>query len=393
MKSKVKKTISLPLINSDKRNNQHYYSICIKAIKDNKDGMINKKECIDSMRKLKKEALIQERQKIYLSSLINNSSRPKLKKLKIINKVSNRKRTLSQILDENQKTEKKLMEKRQISAKRLNLNDYNFSQMLEYNLNRLKANTMNPDKLKTIKIKKLNSKRNIKNNNRNALKNKKDEMALRLPHRYYVFKKINEYLESNNIPIFELLKDNPFQRKPYQISRGYEFLEAVKFDNYEFVKSALQTSKDYLFVFDYYGQTCYHWAAKLGNLKMLKILIEFGKYHNQKDFKGRTPLYLAAYNNNKEVCDFLLKNQANIHLKDKLGNSVADIAGSRELRFYLMDFFAHPFSNPIYRKKIADFLKIRRKKHLENLKEKLRLRDILANNEENENNESNNEYE
>ena len=33
-----------------------------------------------------------------------------------------------------------------------------------------------------------------------------------------------------NIPLFELIKHNPFQTKPYQIPKGYEFLQAVKFN-------------------------------------------------------------------------------------------------------------------------------------------------------------------
>ena len=68
----------------------------------------------------------------------------------------------------------------------------------------------------------------------------------------------------------------------------------------------LDSNPNYLFTIDYFGQTPYHWAAKLGDLKMTKILLDYGLYHNQKDYKGRTPLYIAAMNNNKDVCNFLL---------------------------------------------------------------------------------------
>ena len=119
----------------------------------------------------------------------------------------------------------------------------------------------------------------------------------------------------------------------------------------------MQTSNDFLFVFDYYGQTGYHWAAKLGDLKMLRILLDYGKHHNQKDFKGRTPLYLAAVNNNREVCDLLLRNKANIHLRDNLGKSASDVAGSRELQYYLGDIMTQPFSNPMFKKKVDDYLR------------------------------------
>lgn len=181
----------------------------------------------------------------------------------------------------------------------------------------------------------------------------------KLGKRFTLFKTILNYLESNNITLYELLSHNPFQNKPYQLAKSYDFLVAVKFKNYEYVSEALQSTKRYLFSFDYFGQTAYHWAAKLGDLKMLKLLMEFGLYHNQKDFKGRTPLYLAAVNNLKEICHYLLINNGNIFLKDKRGLSPAEVAGSRELKEYLFDFMAQPFSNPIYKARIHSFLKER----------------------------------
>ena len=191
--------------------------------------------------------------------------------------------------------------------------------------------------------------------------NKSDHFVIqrKLSKRYTLFKTILNYLESNNITLYELLRDNPFQSKPYELSKSYDFLLAVKFKNYEYVTEALQNTKRYLFSFDYFGQTAYHWAAKLDDIKMLKLLLDFGLYHNQKDFKGRTPLYLAALNNHKEICNYLLINNGNIFLKDKRGLSPADVAGSKELKYYLYEYMAQPFSNPIYKARIHSFLKDR----------------------------------
>ena len=200
--------------------------------------------------------------------------------------------------------------------------------------------------------------------------------------RYTLFKTILNYLESNNITLNELLDNSPFQSKPYELPNSYDFLAAVKYKNYDYVTEALQFSRKYLFCFDYYGQTAYHWAAKLGDLKMLKLLLEFGLFHNQKDFKGRTPLYLAAVNNHKEICNFLLSNNGNIFLKDKNGLCPADVAGNRELKLYLYDYMSQPFSNPIYKARIQAFLKEReeriklkrQKEEEEKLKEEKRKR-------------------
>ena len=181
----------------------------------------------------------------------------------------------------------------------------------------------------------------------------------RIGKRYTLFKTILNYLESNNITLDELLHNNPFQIKPYELEKSYDFLLAIKFQNYQYVLEALQFTNRYLFSFDYYGQTAYHWAAKLADLKMLKILLSYGMYHNQKDFKGRTPLYIAALNNHKDVCVFLLNNNGNIFLKDKKGLCPADVAGSLELKAYLFDFMTLPFSNPIYKARIQSLIKER----------------------------------
>ena len=180
-----------------------------------------------------------------------------------------------------------------------------------------------------------------------------------LPRRYAIFKKILEYLESNNITLQEYIERNPFQTKPYQIPKSFEFLQAIKFKNYKFILEALQFSNDYLFCFDYYGQTCYHWAAKLGNIKLLATLIDNGKHHNQKDFEGRTPLYLAAANNDRNICEMLIRNKANVHLRDNYGRSPADVAGNKELKYYLQDLLTQPYSNPLSKQRIANFLRER----------------------------------
>ena len=131
---------------------------------------------------------------------------------------------------------------------------------------------------------------------------------------------------------------------------------------------------------------------------MTKILVKYGPYLNQKDYKGRTPLYIAAMNNNKDVCNFLLSKGANIFLKDKSGLGPADAAGSPEMKSFLLDFMSQPFSNPIYKSRIKQILidreeKIERKNsQLEEQKRKeenAKLLNININNIE-ENKENNN---
>ena len=376
MKQKLNQ-ITLPYIQPDRKTHHNFYSVCIKAIENNKDGVLDKAECIRKINKLREEKLLQQNKRNLgkTSSLNFNPSHTSMK-LKIrTNRIINKRRNLSQIILECEKLEEQKNLKKQFSSTMIN-EDQNKDPNKKVNDGLKESKDINTNniikKKKNTNIYTLNLN---KNRNKSILIKNKEKTIKNLPKRYSTFKRISEYLESNDIALFELLKHNPFQKKPYQISKGYEFLEAVKFKNYQFVKEALQTSNDYLFVFDYYGQTCYHWAAKLGDLKMLSILLDYGKHHNQKDFKGRTPLYLAAVNNNKEVCDLLLRNKANIHLRDNLGNSASDVAGSRELQYYLGDIMAQPFSNPIYKKKVDDFLK-QKEKDIEEAKLNKRLKEI-----------------
>ena len=89
---------------------------------------------------------------------------------------------------------------------------------------------------------------------------------------------------------------------------------------------------------------------------MLKILIDYGLYLNQKNYKGLIPLYIAAINKQKKIYTYLLSKGGNIYLKFKEGFSPLDAAGSPEMKSYLSEFISQPFSNPLYKEKIKKFL-------------------------------------
>ena len=197
--------------------------------------------------------------------------------------------------------------------------------------------------------------------------------------RYTILKQIKEYLESNDFTLAEFIEKNPFQSKPYEIKGGYEFLTNVKFSDYKNVNLALGKDIHYLFVIDYFGQTAYHWAAKLGNEKMLDLLISYGRYHNQKDFKGRTPIYLAAEKGYFKTCKFLLDNGANPFLCDANSKTPADVAGNDEVRIYLKENMATPFSNPVYKAKVGKILEIRDNKIKEKNKGKIETEPLIKN--------------
>ena len=363
----------LPLINTDRNSFQDFYSICINAIDKNKSGIINKTECIKNIEKLRiQKCLMKKKNKFQShSSIFKYETAKKAITFRESHKENNifynKKITLVDILKKCKKLEAKPFKK--ISSKDITINDNNNTTKEKEENKENKEKMVKIHKVffssNRIEIKEINS--NKSNTNKLSIRSKAKQRASLIKQKnpekikkpYIILKKIMEYLESNNITLFEIIKHNPFHKKPYQISKSFEFLKAVKFKNYEFVIEALQFSKAYLFSFDYYGQTGYHWAAKLSNIKMLMILINYGKYVNQKDFSGRTPLYLAAVNNDREICELLIRNKANVHLKDNEGKTPSDVAGSKELKYYLGDMMTQPYSNPLYQQRVADFLRER----------------------------------
>ena len=308
----------------------NFYSVCINAIKGNKGGIMNKNECIKNIEKLSDEKLHKKKPK-------------KLRSLSYLYK------------PKSIKPKKELMTLQKILTK------YKESEATPQIQEKTDLNNFQSTEINNIEeIRKLKRDLTIKTSKKNVIIfDSNMPKTQNLPRRYAIFKKILEYLESNNITLQEYIERNPFQTKPYQIPKSFEFLQAIKFKNYKFILEALQFSNDYLFCFDYYGQTCYHWAAKLGNIKLLATLIDNGKHHNQKDFEGRTPLFLAAANNDRNICEMLIRNKANVHLRDNYGRSPADVAGNKELKYYLQDLLTQPYSNPLSKQRIANFLRER----------------------------------
>ena len=294
------------------KNESLLYDICLKIIHKNNNNILNKDEYVNQIKSLKSIYLNKSKKRIKFRQKRNPIQRTLLRNSK----------SLDEIIKES-----KLNKRIEIE----------------------KENVKTDEQLPKIEQKKI--KEQSKPNILKFFNGKQ--------RRYTVYKHINEYLQSNNVTISELIENNPFQSRPFLISGSCEFLNAVKFKYYEYVQQMLEKNIKLLFSIDYFGQTAYHWAAKFSDIKMMKILLSFGKHHNQKDYKGRTPIYLAAFNNNKDMCKFLLENNANLFLKDKENKSPADVTTDEELKLFLLDHMSHPFDNPVYKLKIKKILEER----------------------------------
>jgi len=154
-----------------------------------------------------------------------------------------------------------------------------------------------------------------------------------------------KYLSSNGVTVRDYLEKNPFPQRPFELKGSEEFMNYVKFNNFEMVNQALDKSIKYLYQYDYFQQTAFHWAAKLGYERMLEMFLTFSKRCNIYDKKMRTPLYLAAMNNQKRCVELLLNRGGNPFLCDKDGKKPEDVTTNTDIKILLQTTSEKPFTD------------------------------------------------
>ena len=154
-----------------------------------------------------------------------------------------------------------------------------------------------------------------------------------------------KYLSSNGVTVRDYLEKNPFPQRPFELKGSEEFMDYVKFNNFEMVSQALDKSIKYLYQYDYFQQTAFHWAAKLGYERMLEMFLTFSKRCNIYDKKMRTPLYLAAMNNQKRCVELLLNRGGNPFLSDKDGKKPEDVTTNTDIKILLQTTSEKPFTD------------------------------------------------
>lgn len=74
------------------------------------------------------------------------------------------------------------------------------------------------------------------------------------------------------------------------------------------------------------GFTPLHIAAKYGNAKVTKLLLQKNGNPNVEGKNGLAPLHVATHYNNAEVAEVLLENGANVHAVAKVGLTLIGIS-------------------------------------------------------------------
>lgn len=144
-----------------------------------------------------------------------------------------------------------------------------------------------------------------------------------------------KYLSLNNISVKDYLSKKIFPSRPFELRGSEEFMDAVKFNNIEIIKEGLNGNPDYLNQFDYFRQTPFHWAAKLGYYELLKLFLKYSKMINTYDKEFRTPIFFAALNNHKKCVQILLENGGNAFIKDKNGDLPETVTTDESIRLLL----------------------------------------------------------
>ena len=222
------------------------------------------------------------------------------------------------------------------------------------NINESEVNKKSEDENKN----ELNSNQNKENSEKNDsfklfLANQTVEDEKRQKRKKILINAI-KYLSSNNVSIKDYLSMKVFPSRPFELRGSEEFIDAVKFNDIDLIKQGLRRSKDYLIQYDYFKQTPFHWAAKLGYDELLKLFLKYSKMVNTYDREFRTPIFLAALNNHKKCVEVLLENGGSAFIKDRKGDLPEAVTTDDSIRLLLQASNDKQFSelNEINKKKV-----------------------------------------
>ena len=124
----------------------------------------------------------------------------------------------------------------------------------------------------------------------------------------------------------------------YSIPHSGEFLKAVKLNQQDKVLTMLSGNRWLALVYDSSLQTGLHWAAKRDLPNLVPLLVKAGTFIDSRDMVGRTPLFLAAKNNNIQTLTALLKFKASPFVKTRAGTSIDKVATNPTIRSLLLKY-------------------------------------------------------
>ena len=105
--------------------------------------------------------------------------------------------------------------------------------------------------------------------------------------------------------------------------RAENLVQAVYQDNFESVKSQLQSGADINKPQDLWSEqaSIFHFAVRLNRPEMVRLLIEEGATVNARDGDDLTPLHIASWYGNLEMVKLLIESGADIRASSNDGRT------------------------------------------------------------------------
>ena len=80
-----------------------------------------------------------------------------------------------------------------------------------------------------------------------------------------------------------------------------------------------------------------HIAVKNNSIKLVKYFLNKNSNPNELNKDGQTPLHLALKEGNKDIIDLLIKNGADISIKDNEGKKPFDYGSKEIIRLFQLE--------------------------------------------------------
>jgi ankyrin repeat protein len=142
-------------------------------------------------------------------------------------------------------------------------------------------------------------------------------------------------------PIFKIMKNRVILIVimaliiPIGFIESQEIHQAAAKGEISIVKSLLAADAKLINSLDNYNRTPLHWACRIDNIELVRLLIEQGSDLNRMDMNGIAPIHSLASRGFVKAAELLIERGANINIQDKFGLvtplHMASIAGHYQM--------------------------------------------------------------